>query len=155
MIPMFSVYTVVAVAVERYATLIDFLNKVCLISEIYILFFTKDLHGPKYWQLHNKEGVQNPRPPSTHRKEHSPKKYYYSMSSSTNRKSSSSLWACARVGCSPPSSSSSPSSTTLCASSSSQLRSVLILIFISYYDSWLFLSDPGPIIVYPSQWLTN
>ena len=48
MTTMFSVYTVVAVAVERYATLIDFLNKVGLISEIYIIFFTKDLHGPNY-----------------------------------------------------------------------------------------------------------
>ena len=70
MTPIFSVYTVVAVAVERYATLIDFLNKVCLISEIYIPSFTKDLHGPNYFQLHDKEGVQNPRTPSTHRKEH-------------------------------------------------------------------------------------
>ena len=48
MTTMFSVYTVVAVAVERYTTLIDFLNKVGLISEIYIIFFTKDLHGPNY-----------------------------------------------------------------------------------------------------------
>ena len=31
----------------------------------------------------------------------------------------------------------------------------IIYYLCNYISSWLFLSDPGPIIVYPSQWLTH